>query len=60
MNARALFAVIAGTALVATVVVIVVIPGVQRGGWIEVALVFAAIAAFALGDRLLRRLTRRR
>ncbi len=60
MNGRSLFALIAGTALVATLVVIVVIPGVQRGGWLEVVGVFAIIAALAIADRWLRRLIRRR
>lgn len=60
MTGRVLFALIAGIAVVVTLIVIVVIPGVQRGGWLEVAAVFAAVAAFALADRWLRRLMRRR
>ena len=60
MNPRALLAIILGATLVLTLVFIVVIPGVERGGWIEIAGVMAFIAVFAVGDRWLRRLLRRR
>ncbi len=41
-------------------IALVVIPGVQRGGWLEVAGVVAAIAAIAIFDRWFRRVSRRR
>jgi hypothetical protein len=55
-----LIAVILGVALVLTMVFVVVIPGVERGGWVEIAGVFGFVLVFAIGDRWLRRLTRRR
>lgn len=60
MTGRVLFVLIAGIAIVVTLLVLVVIPGVQRGGWLEVGAVFAAVAVFAMADRWLRRLMRRR
>lgn len=60
MNSRVLIAIVLATTLVLTLVFIVIIPGVQRGGWLEIAGVFAFVAVFAIGDRWLRRLTRRR
>ncbi len=60
VNSRALLAVILGATLLATLVFVVVIPGVERGGWAEVLAVFAVIGAFAVADRWLRRFARRR
>ena len=60
MNPRLPLALVLGITLVLTFVFIVVIPGVERGGWVEVLGVFAFIAIFAFGDRWLRRITRRR
>jgi hypothetical protein len=54
-----LIAIALGVALVLTLVFVVVIPGVERGGWLEVAGVFGFVALFAIGDRWLRRLMRR-
>ncbi len=60
VSTRALFSIVLGVALTVTVIAIVVVPGVQRGGWLEVIAVFAVIVVFAFADRWLRRLTRRR
>lgn len=60
MNPRALIAIVLGITLLLTLVFIVVIPGVERGGWLEVAGVLVFVAIFAGGDRWLRRLMRRR
>ena len=60
MHSRSLLALILGATLVATMIFIVVIPGVQRGGWLEVIAVFVVVAAFAVGDRWRRRFTRRK
>ena len=60
MNGRVLLAVVLGLTLIATFVFIVVIPGVERGGWVEVIGVAVAVSAFAVVDRWLHRLTRRR
>ena len=60
MTTRALLALILGITLVLTLVFVVVVPGVQRGGWPEVIGVMLFVAVFAFGDRWLRRLTRRR
>jgi hypothetical protein len=49
-----------GIALVLTIAFIVVIPGVERGGWAEIIGVFAFVGVFAIGDRWLRRIMRRR
>lgn len=60
MNARLLVPIILGATFVATLVFVVVIPGVERGGWGEVLSVFAVIGGLALADRWLRRLSRPR
>jgi hypothetical protein len=60
VNPRTLIAIVLGVTLLLTMIFIVVIPGVERGGWIEVAGVFGLVLLFAIGDRWLRRLTRRR
>jgi hypothetical protein len=60
VNTRALLAIVLGITLVLTLVFIVVIPGVERGGWLEVLGVVGVVAVFAVGDRWIRRLTRRR
>ncbi len=59
MKSRALFAFVVGVVLISTLIVIVVIPGVERGGWLEVLAVLAAVVLFAVGDRWLRRFLRR-
>lgn len=41
-------------------IALVVVPGVQRGGWLEIIGVALAIGAIAVFDRWFRRLSRRR
>jgi uncharacterized PurR-regulated membrane protein YhhQ (DUF165 family) len=60
VNPRTLLAVILAITLALTLLFIVVIPGVDRGGWTEIAGVFVFVAVFAVGDRWLRRFNRRR
>lgn len=50
--------IVAGILLALLFVVAVVVPGVARGGWAEVAGVLAIIGAILLGERLLRRVGR--
>lgn len=60
VSARALFAVALFSLTFVAIVALVVVPGVQRGGWLEVAAVIGAIAAVAVLDRWFRRVARRR
>ena len=54
MAGRRLFVVVAGAILTLAFVLLVVIPGVQRGGWGEIAGIFAIVVAVLLFERWLR------
>jgi uncharacterized membrane protein required for colicin V production len=58
MTGRALFIVAAGTILVLIFLALVVVPGVQRGGWGEVLGIIAIVLAVLLAERWLRSLGR--
>lgn len=60
VSGRALFAIVLFSLTLLAIVALVVVPGLQRGGWLEVAAVIGAVAAVAVFDRLFRRIARRR
>lgn len=55
-----LFVILAVATLLALFIALVVVPGVQRGGWLELVGVGAVIAAIAVLERWFRRVSRRR
>lgn len=58
MSGRTLFAIVAGSVLALALLLVVVIPGVERGGWGEIAGVLALIGAALVVERVLRRVGR--
>ena len=60
MNSRLLLTVVLGVTFVLTLVFIVIVPAIQRGGWLEVGGVLAFVALYAIADRWFRRAGRRR
>lgn len=58
MNSRVLLTVILGITAVLTLVFVIVIPGVERGGWAEVIGVIVFVILFAIADRWFRRARR--
>ena len=54
MTARSGFQLVAGAVLAVLVVLVVVRPAVERGGWGELGIVVVAFAAILLAERWLR------